>query len=220
VNAKPVERDRPERDRPERDRPERDRPERDRHGEILDAAFTRFSQYGFRNTSIDDIARAAGISRPLVYQYFANKEAVLRELALHLHEQVLVEASAALADTERSLADQVADALIAKMRIPVEVIGPSDHHAELLDTSSRLAGDLAAEAMERYDVLLHKHLAAARRDGLLAPRCAELPVGQLVRLLREAAGGVAGAALERPERWRDRLRTLVHLVLDQGAPTP
>ena len=43
---------------------------------IVDAARDCFLQYGFGKTSLDDIARKAGISRPLIYRKYKNKEAL------------------------------------------------------------------------------------------------------------------------------------------------
>jgi TetR/AcrR family transcriptional regulator, transcriptional repressor of aconitase len=45
---------------------------------ITDAARACFLQFGYAKTSMDDIARRAGISRPLVYRAFKNKEAIFR----------------------------------------------------------------------------------------------------------------------------------------------
>lgn len=41
---------------------------------IIDAALECFLQYGFAKTSLDDIAKRAGLSRPLLYLLFKNKE--------------------------------------------------------------------------------------------------------------------------------------------------
>src|SRR5204862_6542491 len=41
---------------------------------ILDAALSCFLQYGFAKTSIDDIAKRANLSRPLLYLKYKNKE--------------------------------------------------------------------------------------------------------------------------------------------------
>lgn len=186
--------------------------ERDRRQQILDAAFDRFAQYGFRGTSIDDIARTAGISRPLVYQHFANKEELFRALAGQLHQQVLDQAGAVLADPSGDLAAQVAEALIVKLRM-VEVIHASEHYDELMETTSRLAGDLAAGAVDRFDGLLRKRLTAARRAGHLPARTDGISVVQLVRLLRQAAGGVAVAEARSDDAWRARVHTLTRLTL-------
>jgi AcrR family transcriptional regulator len=41
---------------------------------MLDAAVTAFARHGYRAASMDDIAEAAGVSKPLVYQYLNSKE--------------------------------------------------------------------------------------------------------------------------------------------------
>ncbi|MEO8552903.1 MAG: helix-turn-helix domain-containing protein [Kofleriaceae bacterium] len=51
-----------------------------RRAEILDAAMRCFLRYGYGKTSLDDIAKAAGLSRPLLYRKFANKEAIFAAL--------------------------------------------------------------------------------------------------------------------------------------------
>ncbi len=51
----------------------------DRSLQILHGALEVFSQKGFKETSIRDVAVAAGIQSPaLIYHYFANKEELLR----------------------------------------------------------------------------------------------------------------------------------------------
>lgn len=44
---------------------------------ILDAARDVFEQYGARRANVDDVARAAGVSRSTLYRTYANKEALL-----------------------------------------------------------------------------------------------------------------------------------------------
>jgi TetR/AcrR family transcriptional regulator, transcriptional repressor of aconitase len=43
---------------------------------LLDAARACFLQFGYAKTSLDDIAKRANISRPLIYRKFKNKEAL------------------------------------------------------------------------------------------------------------------------------------------------
>ena len=40
---------------------------------ILEAAWACFVQHGYAKTSLEDVARRAGLSRPLIYLHFANK---------------------------------------------------------------------------------------------------------------------------------------------------
>lgn len=48
-------------------------PETRKH-DILQAAFECFAQFGYSKTSLDLIAHKIGISRPLIYQHFKDKE--------------------------------------------------------------------------------------------------------------------------------------------------
>src|SRR5690348_11626096 len=62
---------------------------------ILAAALELFGRYGYRRTSIDDIARQAGIAKGTVYLYVENKEALFRTLSQSLLDGVLANARAA-----------------------------------------------------------------------------------------------------------------------------
>lgn len=67
----------------------------DREQQILDVAGQVFARHGFAATSVADIAHVAGISKPLIYNYFGSKEG--------LFERCLEEASALLiGEIERS----------------------------------------------------------------------------------------------------------------------
>jgi AcrR family transcriptional regulator len=47
-----------------------------REEQLRDVALALFAERGFDGTSIEDIRRAAGVSRPVFYDHFASKEAV------------------------------------------------------------------------------------------------------------------------------------------------
>lgn len=47
---------------------------------ILEAALEVFSQHGFRGATVDQIATAAGLSKPNLLYYFPSKEAIFKEL--------------------------------------------------------------------------------------------------------------------------------------------
>jgi AcrR family transcriptional regulator len=51
-----------------------------RPDEVLDAALSLFIEQGFARTSVEQVARLAGISKGAVYLYFASKEAILEGL--------------------------------------------------------------------------------------------------------------------------------------------
>jgi AcrR family transcriptional regulator len=52
----------------------------ERRAGILDAALAVFSARGFHSSSIDDIAREAGISKALIYEHFESKQGLYADL--------------------------------------------------------------------------------------------------------------------------------------------
>src|ERR1700736_7091998 len=63
---------------------------------LLEAAVGVFARYGFRKTSMDDVARAAGVSRQGLYLLFANKEELFRRAVAHSLRNQLAAAIGAL----------------------------------------------------------------------------------------------------------------------------
>lgn len=49
-----------------------------RRAQLLDAALELMAERGFANTSVDDLAKAAGVAKGTVYLYFPTKEALLQ----------------------------------------------------------------------------------------------------------------------------------------------
>jgi AcrR family transcriptional regulator len=50
-----------------------------RHEALLTAAVGVFARFGYRKTSMDEVARAAGVSRQGLYLLFADKEELFRK---------------------------------------------------------------------------------------------------------------------------------------------
>ncbi|MEX2196109.1 MAG: helix-turn-helix domain-containing protein [Thermoleophilaceae bacterium] len=61
---------------------------------VLDAALALFAERGYRGTSMEAIAAAAGVTKPVVYECFDGKEPLFRAL-LDREEERLLEAVAA-----------------------------------------------------------------------------------------------------------------------------
>jgi AcrR family transcriptional regulator len=55
-------------------------PAAQRRRQLLDVALPAFSAGGFHGTSMDDVAAAAGITKPVLYQHFGSKRALYVEL--------------------------------------------------------------------------------------------------------------------------------------------
>ncbi|WP_246594318.1 TetR/AcrR family transcriptional regulator [Mameliella sediminis] len=106
--------------------------ERLRQEAILQAAMAVMCQYGFRRTSMEDIARAAGMSRPALYQHFRNKEDIARRMVEVYFETAAQDVATALTG-EGSVPELLARAFRAKAGPLVQQLLESPHGAELLD---------------------------------------------------------------------------------------
>lgn len=58
-----------------------------RPNEILAAALTVFAERGYRNTTLEHIGEAAGVTKGAIYHYFANKDELLRRAIDHRREE-------------------------------------------------------------------------------------------------------------------------------------
>jgi AcrR family transcriptional regulator len=56
---------------------------------VLDAAFSLFLERGYEGTSMDAVARAAGVTKPVVYACFASKEELFEALLEREEARVL-----------------------------------------------------------------------------------------------------------------------------------
>jgi AcrR family transcriptional regulator len=122
---------------------------------ILDSAMKVFLAYGFARTTMDDIARAADMSRPALYLQFKNKTDIYRAIALMLLSRSLEQAKTALAG-EEPFAERTMRAIDEALISMTRTVHASPHGAELLDMKSSLA-DLIGCWRSRFS----EHVAAA-----------------------------------------------------------
>src|SRR4051812_50211028 len=73
-------------------------PADERRQQLLEVACDLFARSGFHDTSMDEIAEGAGVTKPVLYQHFPSKRALYVEL---------------LEDTGRQLLSTLADAVAA-----------------------------------------------------------------------------------------------------------
>ncbi|MEP1385490.1 MAG: TetR/AcrR family transcriptional regulator [Paraglaciecola sp.] len=109
--------------------------------QILQAATEVFGTYGYKKTSMQDIADALDISRPALYQYYKNKEAVflaLVEHTLNLGEQAAIQGFSHSEDSFECLLHGIKN-------MEQVLFGPiflKPNGKELLTLSKKLAPDL------------------------------------------------------------------------------
>jgi AcrR family transcriptional regulator len=178
---------------------------------ILDAALRVFGQYGYRRTSMDDIAREAEIGKGTIYLSFASKEEVFQALSRSLSARMLADAEAAR-HGPGTTADRLAAMHAAWFGTYAETIQRSPHAAELLDAKHRLSADLVADAVRRYKRLVRDVVADAAADGELDLAAAGLTADTAAELLIASARGLESGGAS-PAAYRRQLTALARVMV-------
>jgi len=163
---------------------------------ILAAAEALLVQYGYRRTSMDDIAKKAGVAKGTLYLYFDSKEAVFRTLQERLHAEILAKASAA-GEGRAPFADRLAAMLLALHGEMLARFGASEHVDELIEARNAL-DPAAVEGLKRGHLsLLERLFEAAAANGEINLR--SLSPAALAGTAAAAALGAKPAHGERPD---------------------
>jgi TetR/AcrR family transcriptional regulator of autoinduction and epiphytic fitness len=135
-----------------------------RQRQVLSVALEVFGRYGFRKTSMDEVARSADISRQGLYLYFASKEALFRAAVRRELDTALSEASHCLEAENVGLEDRVVAALDAWMGRFVGSMLASDI-GNMLDNSAMQLGNMATEFSAAFEARLSSAIARATTES-------------------------------------------------------
>lgn len=149
-----------------------------RHKAILDSAFQSFAAYGFRKTSMDDIARGAGMSRPAVYLHYKNKEAIVRKLTQRYYAEKTAAVAAALASP--GLVPEVLGRAIQAQTDGMAQILSSPHGLEMLDTSKSMSSEIVLEGEEKLSAIYADWLKREAQAGRVRLRAEPLEVARTI----------------------------------------
>jgi AcrR family transcriptional regulator len=82
----------------------------ERRQELMAAAQHLFYAKGYENTSVNDIIKAAGVSKGAFYHHFDSKTAVLEAIVAHMMDQ-------AVADLQKIIADETLTAILKWQKV-------------------------------------------------------------------------------------------------------
>ena len=140
---------------------------------ILSAAFTAFSNYGFQRTSMEDIAKGAGVSRPALYQVFANKGEIFRALlkdglaeSLHAMRECLT--------NDGELQERITQAFEAGLVSQHRMISDMPHGHEIFDLKNELAADIIEDWTSEVRIVFRQAFQAETSDNTKAEDFAAL----------------------------------------------
>lgn len=162
---------------------------------VLDAAVGVFARYGFRKTSMDEVARAAGVSRQGLYLQFANKEELFRKAVEHTLSGQLKAAVAALSRREDGLELRLIAACDAWSGRFVGSIGADA--ADLMCASTSLAGATLSHYETQFELAVTRAIADSPLDAFCAK--AGFCPADLARALHATARGLKQRSVSREE---------------------
>jgi AcrR family transcriptional regulator len=120
-----------------------------RRQQLFEVARERFAEQGFHATSMDEIAEAAGVTKPVLYQHFPSKRALYVELLEETGRQLLTTLAEATAQAG-TLRERVEIGFRAYFRF---AIGDRSAFLFLLGTSLRSDPEFARIVEEILDAL-------------------------------------------------------------------
>ena len=171
---------------------------------VLAAALDTFARYGYRKTSMEDVARAAAISRPGLYLLFGSKQELFSAAVTQALDRSLAAVSEVLADPARPVRDRRLDAFdhwtgryIGAMSR--EVNSMAGEYADML-------GPAATESPSRFAALLTATL-AGQPDPAQAARSAAI-----AQTLISTSIGIKHEVTTR-EAFLDRLAIAIDLIV-------
>ncbi|MEM9191699.1 MAG: helix-turn-helix domain-containing protein [Myxococcota bacterium] len=173
-----------------------------RRAQILETAFETFLSYGFRRTSLEQIAEQVGVSRPALYRYFDSKENLFRALVDRFLGEALARVEVAASRSEGKAVDErLLSVLQAWYEESAQIVLSSPHGIELMEADRALCGEVVEQRTESLVAILTRILRDSRQPQ--AKRTA--------RMLFAASKGFLTHARSEAE-FRTYLRDLTRLV--------
>ena len=177
--------------------------------ELLAAAEQRFAAAGYAATSVEDIVRAAGVTRGALYHHFPSKAAVF-EAVFEQQQQRLVASQVEQLVHEPDVWVQIRGG--CKIYLS-ETLAPAVRRISILDAPTALGWERMREIESKYLLaLLDQSLARAEELGLVVPGDRQLRIHMLFGAMTEAAVFVARA--RRPKQALQDAIAEVNRLLD------
>ena len=175
--------------------------------QVTIAALAVFGRYGYQRTSMDLIAKAAGISRPALYQHFSGKDEIFRAAGERTADE-LISAAGSAAAADAPTAERLYRALAVKLDFAAGSLDPGFRGDLIAEASVRLP-DLQASMKARHAAVIGKILGSATDIDLAE---AAIPARDVAVVLLDALTGITQQD-EPADELRRRLRQMVNLTV-------
>jgi AcrR family transcriptional regulator len=176
---------------------------KEKDNQILEAATSVFLRYGFRRTTMGDLAQAAGISRPALYLRFCNKENIFERVLQAFSARTLDQIRSGLQDHPAPL-EQLQFAFECWAVKPFTLMQGSPDAKDLASCSLGFAATVKSQSHAAFEALLVpilQRLPACQGQGVASP-------GAVAHVLAASVHGFKTEARDEAE-----LRGMIHTLL-------
>lgn len=173
----------------------------DRRIMVLDSAMVTFARFGYRKTSMEEVARAARISRPGLYFLFSSKETLFRAAVTQALNRDITAVEHVLADTGRPLSERLVEAFD---QWAGRYIGPlTSDVAMVIEDNPDLLGEIIEAPRRRFEELITDAI-AIKSGREAAPPVAQTMISASIGLKHQVASR---------EAYLERLEVAIDLLL-------
>lgn len=160
----------------------------ERPAEIIAAALTLFAERGFAATKLDDVAKAAGISKGTVYLYFATKEDLFRAIvrqelvqSLELAEQAIKNYKGESGDLLRMIVGRFLAVMATDLAvIPKLVLSEAGNFPEI---AKFYADEVVARGMKLIGGILERGIASGEFRPIDSAQFVPIFIGPMLMMV-------------------------------------
>lgn len=173
--------------------------------QALQAALGIFLQYGYKKSSMEDIARAVGVSRQWMYQQFESKQVLFRETVTHALDAMLAHGVAGLKtgnDIEKQLVqafDGWCGGFVDMLKMP--------HATEAIEAADSEHGEHIKQVQQDFESALAK---AIKQSKVTLPT--QVKPRDVASMLMAASVGIKYTCTSRDD-YLKQMRQFIRIAL-------
>ena len=142
--------------------------ELDTRSQIVEAAHTRFSHYGYGKTTMAEIATDTGMSAANLYRYFESKQDIIAECANRCMCERVDRLRAAIRKPGISAVEQLQTYVLTDLNISHEMAEDDEKISELVNNITLQRPDMVYRKIEAENALIAEILSYGNETGEFA----------------------------------------------------
>jgi AcrR family transcriptional regulator len=185
----------------------------DTREKILRAAVRRFSNFGYRRTSINDVAEEAGLARATVYLYWKRKEDlfVAGLERFNTYARNLAQTAAA---KEGSAAERILGTIMAQYGASSDIVHGTASGHEVFEANLRLGRAVVDECLRTGEEILTGLLKQGVKKGEFDLHRSSAKCADVAHIIVTFAQNSLLDRRHTPASYREHLRKALNFILD------